>query len=87
MLTLAALLRLEAQDWAILVLAITLVIMAELVNTAVERVADLACGGEFHPLAKLAKDAASGAVLVCAGASVFIGLFVLGPPLWRLLAI
>jgi len=36
----------------------------------------------YHPLAKIAKDVAAGAVLLSAILSVVIGLFVLGPHLW-----
>ncbi|PLT46534.1 Diacylglycerol kinase [Paenibacillus pasadenensis] len=83
----AAWLRIGPLEWAAILLAIALVLAAELLNTAVERAVDLAAGGSLHPLAKAAKDAASGAVLVCAAASAVIGLLVLGPPLWRLLAV
>ncbi|QJC52549.1 diacylglycerol kinase family protein [Paenibacillus albicereus] len=84
---LAAWLGIGPLQWAALTLAISLVLAAELMNTAVERAVDLASGGKLHPLAKVAKDAAAGAVLVCAAASAVIGLLVLGPPLWRLLAV
>jgi undecaprenol kinase/diacylglycerol kinase (ATP) len=36
---------------------------------------------DFHPMAKVAKDVASAAVLLGVVASVIIGLLVLGPPL------
>lgn len=83
--TMAVWLRLDAAEWALLLLASALVIGTELVNTAIERAVDLACGGELHPLAKLAKDVASGAVLVCAAAAAIVGIMIMGPPLWRLL--
>jgi diacylglycerol kinase len=68
-------------EWAVLTLTIGLVWTAELVNTAVEAVVDLT-SPQIHPLAKVAKDAAAGAVLVAALAAVVVGLLVLGPPLW-----
>lgn len=43
---------------------VTLVMVAELANTAVERAVDLAAEGRSHPLARQAKDVAAGAVLV-----------------------
>ena len=49
-------------------LAIFFVLAAELINTAIEAVVDLITGGKPHPLAKIAKDSAAGAVLL---ASVF----------------
>ena len=54
-------------------------ISAELVNTAIERTVDLCCP-QRNPLAKLAKDAAAGAVLVNAIASVGVGLFLFWKP-------
>ncbi|MBD8035316.1 diacylglycerol kinase family protein [Solibacillus sp. A46] len=65
-------------EWSIIVLIIFLVIGAELINTAIERVVDLA-SPEFHPIAKQAKDIAAGAVLVFALASVIIGLLIFLP--------
>lgn len=56
--------------------AITFVIVAELFNTAVEVVVDLATDGEEFELAKVAKDVAAGAVLISALNSVFIGYLV-----------
>lgn len=82
----AAALGLRALEWAALIGAIALVLAAELVNTGVERVTDLAADGGIHPLAKAAKDAAAGAVLAAALGAAIIGLLVLGPPLWRLAA-
>lgn len=51
--------------WEILVLlfTITLVVCAEMFNTAVEAIVDLVTQS-YHPLAKFAKDIAAGAVLV-----------------------
>lgn len=52
-------------EWAALCGVIALVLSLEAVNTAVERAVDLACPRP-HPLAKAAKNAAAGAVLVAA---------------------
>lgn len=65
-------------EWSILILVIALVLSLEMINSAVERVVDLATG-EIHPLAKLAKDLAAGAVLIAAIASVIIGLIIFLP--------
>nr|WP_256488025.1 diacylglycerol kinase [Deinococcus sp. HSC-46F16] len=67
-----------------LLLACGLVLSAELLNTALEAVVDLA-SPEWHPLAKVAKDAAAGAVLVASLGALGVGVAVLGPPLWRVL--
>ncbi len=78
-------LGLGARDWAILVLTIALVFMAEFLNTAIEAVVDLA-SPEHHPLARVAKDAGAGAVLLAAIAAIVIGLLILGPPLLHVLS-
>lgn len=63
-------------DWALLFIANAVVMAGELINTAIESVVNLV-SPDFHPLAKKAKDAAAGAVLVCAVFAVCIGLCVL----------
>jgi diacylglycerol kinase len=73
-------LQIDTVSWAILVLAITIVWMAEFINAAVEAVINLATP-ELHPMAKVGKDVASAAVLLGVVASVMIGLLLLGPPL------
>jgi diacylglycerol kinase len=67
-------------DWAILCLAIGLVWTAELLNTGLEALTDLA-SPDIHPLAKATKDVAAAAVLMSSLAAAAAGLFVLGPPL------
>ncbi|HWQ23300.1 MAG TPA: diacylglycerol kinase [Gaiellaceae bacterium] len=59
----------------ILLLAITFVLVAELVNTAIEAAVDVA-STSFDPLAKLAKDIAAGAVLIAALNAVAVGYLV-----------
>ncbi len=73
-------LQIDAVGWAILILAITAVWMAEFMNAAVEAVVNLA-SPDYHPMAKVAKDVAAAAVLLGAVASFLIGLIILGPPL------
>lgn len=51
--------------WAILLTVTGLVLAAELINTALERVIDH-LHPEQHPMMKVAKDCAAGAVLVAA---------------------
>ncbi len=72
--------------WAILVLTVGLVWMAEFVNTALEAVVDLA-SPDLHPLAKVGKDVAAAAVLVGAATAVLVGVLILGPPLWQRLSV
>jgi undecaprenol kinase/diacylglycerol kinase (ATP) len=69
-------------SWAVLILTITIVWMAEFLNAAVEAAINLA-SAELHPMAKVGKDVASAAVLLGAVASILIGLLILGPPLMQ----
>jgi diacylglycerol kinase len=62
-----------------------LVLALELLNTALERLAD-AIHPQAHPLVGAAKDASAGAVVVAATAALVAGLVVLGPPLLDRLA-
>lgn len=68
----ALILRLSLHEFALMALAITLVLFAELVNTAVEVVVDLVCP-DFHPLAQRAKDVAAGAVLLASVGALVLG--------------
>lgn len=67
--------RLSGWEVAYLAVTICLVLMAEMFNTAVERVVDLASGGQRNPLAGAAKDIAAGAVVVTALHAVFAGIW------------
>ncbi len=78
-------LQISRQEWAIILLAVMVVWMAEFMNTALEALVDLAAP-EYHPLAKIAKDVAAAAVLVGALGAILIGLLILGPPLWQKLS-
>jgi diacylglycerol kinase (ATP) len=58
-----------------LLLAIAFVLIAEMVNTAIEAAVDVA-STSFDPMAKLAKDIAAGAVLIAAINAVAVGYLV-----------
>jgi len=73
-------LRISAAQWACVLTVIGLVLTAEMLNTVVEALADL-CTDEFHPLAKIAKDMAAGAVLVSSAAALGVGIAVFLPRL------
>jgi diacylglycerol kinase (ATP) len=75
-------LGLSSAEWCAVVLAITIVLAAEALNTSIESLVDLA-SPEFHELAGRAKDVAAGAVLIAALGSVAVGLLVFVPHLWR----
>lgn len=71
-------LQISLTHWMILVFAIGLVFICEMMNTAIERMVDLATA-EYHPLAAAAKNMAAGAVLIAAITSVVIGILVFLP--------
>ena len=77
------LLQLGVGEWIAIFLAIALVLLAELCNTAIEAVVDLITL-EYHPLAKKAKDISAGAVVVSVCAALVIGALVFLPKLWQL---
>src|ERR671918_1034142 len=58
-----------------LLIAIAFVLIAEMVNTAIEGAIDVATTS-FDPMAKLAKDIAAGAVLIAAVTAVAVGYLV-----------
>jgi diacylglycerol kinase len=73
--------QLSALEWCAVVAALGLVWVAEVLNTAVERLTDLVSPG-FHPLAGKTKDVAAAAVLIAMVAAVSIGIIVFGARLF-----
>lgn len=63
-------------EWVLLLFLLGGMLSLELINTALEHVVDLITP-DYHPLAKAAKDAAAGAVLVYAFLSVIIGVIII----------
>lgn len=62
-------------EFMLLFSAVTFVLVAELINTAIERTIDLVTQ-TYNPVAKLAKDIAAGAVLIAAINAVVIGYLI-----------
>jgi diacylglycerol kinase (ATP) len=73
-------LAIPLQNFAILFLTMGLVWAAECVNTAIETVFDLV-SPQQHPLVRVGKDVAAGAVLMAAITAVLVGIFIFGPAL------
>jgi diacylglycerol kinase (ATP) len=73
-------LGLERYDWTIIMIAICFVWLAEIINTALEAITDLA-SPEQHPLARVGKDVGAGAVLLASITAITLGLLILLPPL------
>ena len=61
-------------EWAALLAVLALVLAAEAINTAVEQVVNLA-SPRRRTRARVAKDVAAGAVLLCAAGALAAGLF------------
>src|SRR4051812_36650938 len=78
-------LGLSGLEWALIVVAVALVLTAEALNSALEQLAN-ALMPKHHPLVGRAKDLGAGAVLIAAIAAAVIGVLVLGPHLLRLCA-
>jgi len=79
-LIISVVLRISSLELAVVVLTITLVLVTEMINTAIEEVVNLA-KPENHPLAALAKNIAAGAALVAAVGAVAVGLLIFMPRL------
>jgi diacylglycerol kinase (ATP) len=73
--------RLKPVEIVAIVLTAGLVLVMELLNTAIESVVDLTVKQSYHELAKVAKDCAAGAVLVSALASLLVAGSLLLPPI------
>jgi diacylglycerol kinase len=65
-----------------LVLAISFVLLAEMINTSVEEVVNLLTA-ERKPEAKIAKDVAAGAVLFSSICAIIVGCLIFIPHLFR----
>lgn len=66
-------------EMSIVALTCALVMVLELINTAIESVVDLTVKQTYHELAKIAKDCAAGAVLISAIAALLVASFILLP--------
>lgn len=59
-------------EFLILLIATTLVVVTELINTAIEKAIDLITE-DYHPIAKIVKDISAGAVLISAITAAIVG--------------
>jgi diacylglycerol kinase (ATP) len=71
-------LPLSKTELLLLFISITLVLFAELINTSIEAIVDMVTE-EYHPLAKIAKDVAAGAVFLTAGLAFIVGICIFFP--------
>lgn len=76
-------LGLSPVEWSLVVFAVGLVWVAELFNTAIERLGDEAAHGKHTQLVRYAKDISAGAVLMSALTALVIGFLLLLVPFVR----
>ena len=77
-------LKINVNEWLWISLNITLVLFAEMVNTALETLVDLVSPG-YNEKAGRVKDIAAGAVTITAINAALSGLYIFGPKLLLLL--
>jgi len=70
------LLRVSSLEFILLVVSVSFVLFAEMINTAIELCVDLV-SPDYHPIAKAAKDVAAGAVLTAAIGAAVMGYLIL----------
>lgn len=79
-------LDLSGGELALVLAVIGLVLAAEMLNSAIERLSDVVIGGEPDPRIRQIKDMAAGAVLVAAVISLLVGMVIYLPALFRKLS-
>jgi diacylglycerol kinase len=79
-LIMGVLLKISKNEWITILFCISLVIALELINSAIENIADFV-SPEKHVQIKKIKDLSAGAVLIAAIISAIIGLIVFIPKL------
>lgn len=82
--TLGYFLKLLRWEWVAVWMAIFIVWVAEMLNTAIESVVDLLTS-QFHQAAKIAKDTSAGMVLIAAIGSLVIGALIYIPHLFLIM--
>jgi len=75
--------KISPGEWALLILVIGLVLVAEITNSAVERIADV-LKPRINSYVKEIKDIMAAAVLLTSLAAIIIGLIIFWPRLYKL---
>ena len=79
------LLKIDRGEWLVVVLLCILVLILEMVNTAIEAIVDMTVGRQFHECAQKAKDVAAGAVVIAAIAALVNGVIIFLPAVINLI--
>ncbi|OGV91110.1 hypothetical protein A3A66_01210 [Microgenomates group bacterium RIFCSPLOWO2_01_FULL_46_13] len=77
-------LKVSATDWVVLTLTMVIVLVAEMINTALEAMTDL-ISKEYRQEAKIAKDVAAGMVLTASLGAVVVGIVIFVPYIFEFL--
>lgn len=77
-------LEISAIEWLVIIFTVNMVLVAEMVNTAIEAIVDLITL-ETRQDAKIAKDVSAAMVLVSAIMAIAIGLFIFLPKIMNAL--
>ncbi len=77
-LILAAYMGIKPVEWCLVIMSISLVVLAEIINSALERVADV-LKPRIHVYIKEVKDIMAAAVMISSISAVAVGLFVFVP--------
>ena len=80
-LALSIALHLSPTEWCLVVIAISIVWITEIVNTAIEKMMDHIIP-QRHPVVKLVKDLSAAAVLISAAAAVITGCIIFIPKIF-----
>lgn len=78
--------RIPPAEWMLIILCSALVFSLEMVNTAIEKLCDHLHPEKHHSIGAV-KDVAAGAVFIAAAASVFIGLMIFVPKIFKVLQV
>lgn len=73
--------KLSVNEWLWIVVAAAIVLITELINTAIEVLVDLV-SPEYNPKAKIIKDVAAASVLIAAIGAAIIGLIIFIPKIY-----
>ncbi|RLJ75011.1 diacylglycerol kinase family protein [Pedobacter alluvionis] len=74
-------LKISSLEWVAILSVISAVFVTEILNSAIEKLADVV-SPDYHPKIKVVKDLAAAAVLVAAFLAVAVGLLVFIPKLF-----
>ena len=82
----ATVLEFSAVEYSITIIAIAMVIIAEMVNSAIEFSLDAIFKNRFSRLVGMAKDIAAGAVMIATFVAISIGILIFGSNILKLLS-